>query len=297
MSVRVLMDRSPIVIFGTGGSGTRVVAAILKEAGCYMGGNLNRALDNLNFGFFLGGRVKWMEQYFPFEDEERVSQVETCLEIFRKVFFKMPLTIKERGIFLNICVQYLNGNNRKMFRRRPLGERIRRGSTLFKTVFFPLQETLNNFSSWGFKSPEAIYFVKPMMSFFPDIRIIHLVRDGRDMALSANDNPLLYRRLFNLEASEPVSMALNNWLAVNGWAKKACSRTLPGSQYMIIRYEDICEKTIEAVDRILEFAGLEPMDREMVYRIPSRNPSIGRWKENPEMFRQMDTTLLKEFGF
>jgi len=297
MGVRELVERSPIVVFGTGGSGTRVVTAILRGAGCYMGSNLNRALDNLNFGFFLGGRVKWMEQCFPFEDEKGISQVETSLGIFRKVFFKVPLTLKEKGILVSICVQYLSGNNRKMFRRRPLSERIKRGSGLLRTVLFPYKEKLDNYLSWGFKSPEAIYFVIPMMKFFPEIKLIHLVRDGRDMALSANDNPLQYRRLLGVEPSEPVRMALNNWFVVNKWAKETCSKGLSASQYLMIKYENICEKPVEAVDRILEFTGLEPMDRECIYRIPSKNPSIGRWKNNLEKFRALDTSFLKEFGY
>ena len=40
---------NPVVIRGIGGSGTRVVAAILRDAGIYLGNDLNVPLNNLSF--------------------------------------------------------------------------------------------------------------------------------------------------------------------------------------------------------------------------------------------------------
>ena len=54
MRKKALKELPPVVVFGTGGSGTRVVADILRQSGCFIGNNLNRALDNQDFGFFWG---------------------------------------------------------------------------------------------------------------------------------------------------------------------------------------------------------------------------------------------------
>ncbi len=43
------VERTPIAVGGIGGSGTRVVAAILKELGIFIGDNLNASNDNLDF--------------------------------------------------------------------------------------------------------------------------------------------------------------------------------------------------------------------------------------------------------
>ena len=44
-----MVIQAPIAIGGVGGSGTRVIASILKEVGIYIGGDLNHANDNLWF--------------------------------------------------------------------------------------------------------------------------------------------------------------------------------------------------------------------------------------------------------
>jgi len=47
----------PIIIGGFPGSGTRIVCQIVKDAGVYMGKNLNKANDALDFDLFL---IKWI---------------------------------------------------------------------------------------------------------------------------------------------------------------------------------------------------------------------------------------------
>src|SRR5947207_2715003 len=48
----------PVAVGGVGGSGTRVVAALLREAGVYLGADLNDSLDNLWFRL-LFRRAQW----------------------------------------------------------------------------------------------------------------------------------------------------------------------------------------------------------------------------------------------
>src|SRR3954471_11566351 len=48
----VAMRDDPVVIGGTGGSGTRVVARMLRTAGVFMGGRLNSADDALDLAEF-----------------------------------------------------------------------------------------------------------------------------------------------------------------------------------------------------------------------------------------------------
>lgn len=52
-----LSGEAPIVIGGTGGSGTRVVQAILENAGVFMGENLNVSKDAMDFEPFLDATI------------------------------------------------------------------------------------------------------------------------------------------------------------------------------------------------------------------------------------------------
>ena len=49
-----------MVIGGTGGSGTRVVAEIARAAGYYLGSNPNPALDSRDLKYFADG---WLAPY------------------------------------------------------------------------------------------------------------------------------------------------------------------------------------------------------------------------------------------
>ena len=49
----------PVVISGTMGSGTRLVAEIVKRCGGFIGRNVNADNDNMDFAFCLSGRVWW----------------------------------------------------------------------------------------------------------------------------------------------------------------------------------------------------------------------------------------------
>ena len=288
-----LMYQAPIVVFGTGGSGTRVVANILAQAGCFIGSNLNRAMDNQDFGFILAGRVDWMRRQFPFES----SVVKDYLRLFKKVFFHMRLTFSDYSLLGKIATEYVCGRSRRSFMRRPLHERARRAMQLLRPGIVGSSEDFSNYQQWGFKSPEAIYFVEPFVEFFPGVRLIHLVRDGRDMAVSQNRNPLQYLNIFDIEEEHEIKAALANWCAVNAWARERCEALIPSEQYLLIRYEDICHQPRKSVNRILSFAGLEAANVESIYEIPKPNPTIQRWKKNREYFHGLDTSVLKNFGY
>jgi hypothetical protein len=287
------MKQTPIVVFGTGGSGTRVVANILAQAGCFIGSNLNRAMDNQDFGFILAGRIDWMRRQFPFAGDV----AEDYLRLFKKVFFHMRLTFAEYCSLGKIATEYVWGRSRKSFMRRPLHERARRALQLLRPGILGTLEDFSHYQQWGFKSPEAIYFVEPLVEFFPGVKIIHLVRDGRDMAVSQNQNPLQYLDIFAIEQENEIKAALANWSAVNGWARERCEALIPSEQYLLIRYEDICHQPKKSVDQILSFARLEVTNVDSLYAIPKPNPAIKRWKKQSEYFQSIDTSVLKNFGY
>jgi len=55
-----LPSPQPVVIFGTGGSGTRVLQVLTDHSGYYLGTNLNRAGDALDIGHFMR---RWLDRY------------------------------------------------------------------------------------------------------------------------------------------------------------------------------------------------------------------------------------------
>src|SRR5512139_426255 len=76
------MSDEPVAIGGLGGSGTRVVAAILQEAGVDIGPHLNRSLDNLFFSNLLKD-----PQWFATADDD---QIESRLRLFGRCTGGLP---------------------------------------------------------------------------------------------------------------------------------------------------------------------------------------------------------------
>ena len=176
-------------------------------------------------------------------------------------------------------------------------ERARRAVQLFRPGIMGSSEDFSKYQQWGFKSPEAVYFIEPFVEYFPGVKLIHLVRDGRDMAVSENRNPLQYLDIFDIDEKDEIKAALVNWCAVNAWARERCEALIAPEQSLLIRYEDICHQPRKLVDQILSFAELESTNMETIYKIPKPNPTIQRWKKKREYFQGLDTSVLKNFGY
>ena len=96
---------------------------------------------------------------------------------------------------------------------------------------------------WGWKEPRSIYLLPFLHAQMPSLRFLHFVRDGRDMALSENQNQLIKHGSVVLGGARvswrrPVrSIAL--WSRANCAAADYCEREL-GDAYLRVRFEDLC---------------------------------------------------------
>jgi O-antigen biosynthesis protein len=111
---------------------------------------------------------------------------------------------------------------------------------------------------WAAKSPRLIYLLPFLSVAFPGARFVHVVRDGRDMALSSNQNQV--RKHFSAMFGGPVprdseQAAMRLWSTVNVDAS-AHGRLAIGSSYQIVRYEDLCREPAETVVTFMAGLGL-----------------------------------------
>ena len=82
---------------------------------------------------------------------------------------------------------------------------------------------------WGDKTPRYIEHLGLLRRLFPDARFIHVIRDGRNVALSYADVPF-----------GPKSVAA----AAELWSRRVSSglsarKTIPKESYLEVRYEDL----------------------------------------------------------
>lgn len=107
---------------------------------------------------------------------------------------------------------------------------------------------------WGDKTPAHAFHIPDILAAFPEAKIIHLLRDGRDVAES------LLRMFFG---PNRIDGAAHAWSAYVLAAREG-ARALPTGQFLEVRYEDLVATPQAALARILAFLG------------EAEGPAIGR---------------------
>jgi GT2 family glycosyltransferase len=229
----------PGVIGATGGSGTRVIAEIVQRGGMFVGSDLNRSLDALDFAAFSD---RWVGREQP------------------------PRAAAElRSLVLR--------------QHEEAGER-----------------------SFGWKEPRSVYLLPFLAAELPGLRFLHLVRDGRDMALSSNQVQLRKHGDAILGRSdEPEALrSISLWREVNLRAADFGEREL-GERYLRIRFEDLCARPVEATAEVLRFFGLAGDAAQIAAEVVQAPPTLGRWRQaEPELQGRLSeraADALERFGY
>ncbi len=158
---------------------------------------------------------------------------------------------------------------------------------------------------WGWKAPRSIYLLPFLHTQFPGLKFIHVIRDGRDMAFSRNQNQLRKHALEVLSWSErlfsptPVRSILL-WARINLQASEFSEKHL-GQNYCLVRFEDLCQRPVETTANILRFLEVE-LDPQGIAAAEILAPSsIGRWQNHPPRLISKMTAVgekaLRKFGY
>lgn len=246
----------PLVIGGTGGSGTRVVARIAEGLGVFMGRRLNRQYDAATlFPFFAA----W--SHAP--DLADVRRTPAELLAMRRDLDRL-LLIHRRGISAAAA-------------------------------------------PWGFKIPRSIFYLAFLIGRFPQLRLIHVVRDGRDMAFSQNQFQLaingesyLPDLRGRLRAAPPPVRSIALWSALNR-AAAAYGAAHLGPRYLRVRFEDLCAAPATTIATIAAFLDRRIGDLAPLAAMVEQPPSVGRWRaQAPHLVAQVcaeGEAGLRAFGY
>jgi hypothetical protein len=159
---------------------------------------------------------------------------------------------------------------------------------------------------WGWKAPRTVLILPFVHEMYPLAKVVHLVRDGRDIAYSKNQNQLRrhgHRVLPPSDKRVPRAQAsIMFWSRVNLAAARYGERFLAGS-YLLLRYEDVCADPAEAAARLVDFLGAASTDsmRQAAIDLVRPSESLGRWRERePGKTRALERLggdALREFGY
>jgi len=107
---------------------------------------------------------------------------------------------------------------------------------------------------WGDKTPMYMQNLRLLERLFPDARFVHLIRDGRDAALSFLEMPRGLVTETWMHPRTPADFA-SQWRTEVAAARRLGKRV--GARYLEVRYEDLVADVAAVLGRICEFAGLD----------------------------------------
>lgn len=163
---------------------------------------------------------------------------------------------------------------------------------------------------WADTTPEHLLYLRRIKETIPDALIIHVIRDGRDVALSweklGQIRPLPWDR-------KRLAMAAGihwEWIVKRG---RDAGRTL-GAHYIEVRYEDVVRKPREVLAKLQPFIchdlNYERIQQVAIGSVASPNTAfkdeqtspIGRWKsgftaEELKTFESLVGGTLSELGY
>jgi Sulfotransferase family len=228
---------SPIVIGGTGGSGTRLVQSILVNADVFMGRNLNAVGDALDF---VGPLDRFINPILAHTRSLNYHPADLPADLRQSAFSELSVSA------------------RRIAAECPWAA-----------------------SQWGWKNPRSMFVLPILHEIYPQLRFIHVLRDGRDMAFSSNQNQPQqhYAALFG---GAPTALTFED--ALRFWAKANCDVSSwgvnnLGDRYLVLRLEDICDQPEPQIRRLLQWLDLPDRNATALRALVETPKSMGRWRQ------------------
>lgn len=273
--------KAPVVIGGVGGSGTRVVAQAVQNAGIRIGSDTNASLDNLTFSFLFKRQDLW-----PLE--KHTEEIQFALELFSRL---------ERGGH-KLMLQEKKYLERVSKIGRPHHGRDWLVARLLK--IYQLREVVPADVGWGWKEPNSHVFLPELFRFFPEMRYIHVVRNGQDMAFSENQSQLrLWGCAFGGRASTLTPQgSFDYWCLAHERILRILNEY--SQQALMLNFDEFCRHPSEGLNSLYEFLGVNMPPSKISKQISAIVPpgTTGRHAlEEPLSISPSQSRLLAELGY
>jgi hypothetical protein len=168
------------------------------------------------------------------------------------------------------------------------------------------------------KDPFYITMLSEIFYHFPNMKLINVIRDGRDVSCSLRTFPNKKKvndKIESINRRNPFDWCIKEWVSYT----KSGRKWLHSKRYFEVKYEDLVNNTIPTIERIYNFIGLEMIEKENIlnfYRFeneekhlqnievgkPVFKKSIGRWKKDmnkseKKLFKKLAGKLLIQLGY
>ena len=168
------------------------------------------------------------------------------------------------------------------------------------------------------KHPFHILIIDELFHYFPNMKFIHIIRDGRDTACSLRTHPkrkIVNDKIIQLNTNNPFNWCIRRWVVALNLGKKWKNT----NKYIEIKYEDLVEKPVEELKKIFNFLKIEMIQKDKLLNFyknqkdnrhiqnievgqPIYKKTIGRWKkdmseEEKILFKKIAGKYLIEYNY
>jgi hypothetical protein len=173
---------------------------------------------------------------------------------------------------------------------------------------------------YGWKRPITIFASEIFMDEFPEARMVHLIRDGRDVMLSRLDHRMngfqseLNRLTIFGDAGvmeyrgrkldRAVVEEFRNELEMQHWVtavRFGMRARRYGDRYLEVRYEDLCERPDVTLAEVFEFLAVPFLKESRAWAMQNASTvSIGKWRGRDDELAEaiaLGKPLLQELGY
>lgn len=268
-----------IAIGGLGGSGTRVIADLVSQAGVFLGSDLNESLDNLWFTL-LFKRTSILDASDP--------EIAFCLDLFvRRMRGDSGFTEKEQQ-FLQALSHSDRGEHSPEWLRRRVAS------------FLKTDAERATAGGLGWKEPSTHIVADRLLKALPSLRYIHVIRNGLDMSFSENQQQLAFwgQKLLDQKVVPTPRQALRYWCVAH---QRLFARLKPlGHRVLLINYDQLCADPQAQIEALLQFIGIsgDPALRSSLLTRIKPPSSIGRFRDQSlSQFAPDDVAYAESLGF
>ena len=287
-------DQGPIVVGGVGGSGTRVVAEIMRHLGIYTGAVLNKAGDNKWFSLLC------KLPRFDLENPTDGIEVERSLELFERAMTGRLAWTRDRGAIRSIVVRCQTQATLAPLWDDRSPDWLR---TIAATLRHSRQGIPESSTTWGWKEPNSHLFLPSLLEQFGDrMRYVHVIRNGVYMAYSTNQAQVSrWGAYFGVQAANaPTAQnSLDYWIAANELAVRR-GRAMRAGAFLLVNYDELCARPSDVVPTLVEFLGFDPpaavLD-ELVSLPRAATPPVLTRRQMEAEFGEERLSRVRDLGF
>jgi len=156
------------------------------------------------------------------------------------------------------------------------------------------------YKGWGWKVPTNFFILEYLNENFPDLKYIHVIRHGLDMAFSTNRNQLynwgFYFDINAIKHSLPKA-SLKYWIKANKFAIHLCKKLVP-DRFFLLYFDNLCIEPKASVKELSNFLKVEEIDLDALIKFIKIPNSLGRYnREDISIFDDDDIKEVAELGF